>query len=430
MVLFLGAGFSLGAKNRIGENFPTGWKLGQKLWEFLGYQGEYDGTPLSILYQDFVDVGIKRSEKIEFLNNNLLSGEIPDIYNNISLPFWHKIYTINIDDVIQKIYSKSNKKLKELIFPIDEYKERDQSLELTSIIHLHGKLPCNPEDVVFSTKQYAKASLTNQPLYSQFVYDYATRPTIFIGTDLNEPIFEKYIEAREDKDGYRESRPKSFLITPSLSPVKERVLKNSYNVHHIKGTGEDFFNWLKKINSNLPSKKEILKTTFPTLLDISDYLDSSVSKKSIYNFAKAFKRVPTEYSIKKGRSGYLLGANPTWNDIHSELDIPRTITNEIYSQAYSYSVNNQENEKQKIITVSGTAGSGKSTIVRRLGIRLSRNGVTVFISDSDSMPKPYEIFNVLEYIKETVVLIFDNSALMLPLLNKLIGQFAQLDYPP
>ena len=102
MVLFLGAGFSLGAKNRIGENFPTGWKLGQKLWEFLGYQGEYHDTPLSILYQDFVDVGIKRSEKIEFLNNNLLSGEIPDIYNNISLPFWHKIYTINIDDVIQK----------------------------------------------------------------------------------------------------------------------------------------------------------------------------------------------------------------------------------------------------------------------------------------------------------------------------------------
>lgn len=430
VILFLGAGFSLGAKNRLDENFPTGWKLGQKLWDFLGYEGEYDDTPLSLLYQDFVDVGIKRSEKIEFLNNNLLSGKIPDVYNNISLPFWHKIYTINIDDVVQKTYSKSNKKLKELIFPIDEYKERDQSLELTSIIHLHGKLPCNPEDVVFSTKQYAKASLTNQPLYSQFVYDYATRPTIFIGTDLNEPIFERYIEARENKEGYGESRPKSFLITPTLSPVKERVLKNSYNVHHIKGTGEDFFNWIKKIKSNLPSKKEILRTTFPALLDISDFLDSSVPRKSIYNFANAFKRVPTEYSIKKVRSAYLLGANPTWNDIHTELDIPRTITNDIYNQVYSYSVNKQENEKQKIITISGTAGSGKSTIIRRLGIRLSRNGVTVFITDSDSMPKPYEIFNVLESIKERVVLIFDNSALMLPFLNKLIPQFAQLEYPP
>ncbi|ASO07519.1 SIR2 family NAD-dependent protein deacylase [Arenibacter algicola] len=432
VILFLGAGFSLGAKNKLDERFPTGKKLGKKLWDFLGYDGDYDDddASLPLLYQDFTDAGIKRTLKTDFLNNNLLSAEIPENYNSICKPFWRKIYTINIDDVVQKVYSRNGKKLMELVFPKDEFKERDQSLEYTSIIHLHGKLPCDPEDIVFSTKQYAKANLTDQPLYSQFVYDYATRPTIFVGTDLNEPIFERYIEARENKAGYGESRPKSFLITPWLSQVKKRVLKNSYNVHHIEGTSDDFFNWLNKIDSELPTKEELLKSTFPSLLDITEFIGENVSKKSIYNFSSSFKRVPTDYNVKDKRSAYLLGANPTWNDIHSNLDIPRTITNEIYADIYKYSIDKTENRAQKIVSLSGTAGSGKSTIIRRLGLRLSRNGITVFITDSDTLAKPHQIFDVLEAINETVVLIFDNSALMMHQIDGLLTQFAQLKFPP
>jgi len=114
VILFLGAGFSLGAKNQLDENFPTGWKLGKKLWDFLGYKEDYndDDASLPLLYQDFIDTGIKRDKKIDFLNKNLLSGEIPKNYDNICKPYWRKIYTINIDDVVQKIYSRNNKKLK------------------------------------------------------------------------------------------------------------------------------------------------------------------------------------------------------------------------------------------------------------------------------------------------------------------------------
>jgi hypothetical protein len=432
VILFVGAGFSLGAKNQLGEYFPTGKGLGKKLWDFLEYDGDFDSdnASLQLLYQDFTDAGIKRTLKTDFLNSNLLSGEIPKSYDSICKPYWRKIYTINIDDVLQKVYLRNNKKLRELIFPKDEFKERDQSLEHTSIIHLHGKLPCNPEDVVFSTKQYAKANLTDQPLYSQFVYDYATRPTVFIGTDLNEPIFERYIEARENKEGYGESRPKSFLISPSISQVKKRVLRNSYNVHHIEGTSENFFKWLDKIEPQLPSKVELLKSTFPSLLDTTEFIGENVSKKSIYNFSSSFKRVPTEYKLIDKRSAYLLGANPTWNDIHSNLDIPRTVTEKIYNDLYSYCTNKAENRPQKLVCLSGTAGSGKSTIIKRLGLRLSRNGVTVFISDSDSLAKPHQLFDVLQAINDTVVLVFDNSALMLHQINSLHSQFALLKYPP
>ncbi|TSJ40076.1 SIR2 family NAD-dependent protein deacylase [Fluviicola chungangensis] len=431
VVLFLGAGFSLDAKNKIGESFPTGWALGEKLWQFLGYPGEYDGTSLPILYQAFIGAGIKRDLKTNFLNENLSSGDIPSSYNRITIPYWYKIYTINIDDIVQKVYARKGKKLRELIFPHDEFKERDQSLDEIHIVHLHGKLPCIPEDVVFSTKQYARAGLREQPLYSQFVYDYATHPTIFIGTDLNEPLFERYIESREGREGFGELRPRSFIITPSISPVKAQILKNDYNVHHIVGTTEDFFNWLESKASNLPDKNEILKQTFPNLLNVLEFATvSNINTKSVSDFAETFKRVPKEYTISNTRSAYLLGTNPSWNDIYNNLDIPRTISNNIYNQLFDLCTRQHPNTKQKVFSIIGTAGSGKSTIIKRLGLNLSQNGITVFITDSDFLPRIDKIVDVLAAIKDRVVLIFDNATSVLSQIPNLVHAFAKLENPP
>jgi len=431
VVLFLGSGFSREAQNQIGEYFPTGYALGEKLWNFLGYSGVYDNSPLPEMYQAFLSAGIKRQKMIDFLNNNLLSGVIPETYNYISIPFWYKFYTLNIDDIPEKIYRRDSKQIQELIYPVDEFRERDQSLEKTQIIYLHGKLPCNPEDVIFSSKQYAKASLKNQPLYSQFVFDYATHATIFIGTDLNEPLFESYIESREGRGGYAELRPKSFIITPSLSPVKKEILKNEYNVYHIKGTTFDFLNWLFKIREKLPTKKEILKNTYPNLLSVLEFADlTNVPNNSINEFASSFKRVPTVYKIKQERSAFLLGANPSWNDIFKETDIPRTLTSRIHEDIGKYLSESLPSDKQRIISIIGYAGSGKSTIIKRLGLTLSQNGRTVFVSDSEYLPRPDHIVNVISAIKERVILIFDNAKNVISQIENLIKAFSTLDFVP
>jgi hypothetical protein len=114
VVLFLGAGFSLGAKNKTGEPFPTGNTLSAKLWEFLGLEGDYDDSSLPILFEAFLSAGVKRQRKLEFLESNLLSGEIPEFYDHLATPFWYKIYTTNIDDVVEKVYKRRSKKLRVL----------------------------------------------------------------------------------------------------------------------------------------------------------------------------------------------------------------------------------------------------------------------------------------------------------------------------
>lgn len=421
-ILFIGAGFSRDAKNKLGENFPSGRKLGEKLWKFLSYPGEYDNTPLHQMFQAFTKASIKKDKKIDFLNSNLLSQEIPPVYGNVTIPYWFKIYTVNIDDVLTSTYRIKQKTIEELVFPKDEYSERDQSLEKTQIIYLHGKLPCEIEEVIFSTQQYAKAHLAHQPLYGQFVYDYATLPTVFIGTELDEQIFEKYIEAREGKYGFRELRPKSFIITPNLSPVKIDNFRNNYNVHYIQGTSESFLNWLDSIKNELPEKKEILKNTFPNLLDVLEYADlTGTSKKSILLFSKSFRRVPKEIRPIKERSGYLLGTSPRWNDIVRELDVPRTINTTLISEIEK--IENKNHDKINIISLIGSAGSGKSTILKRLGIQLSQKGNTVFLSYSDFIPKPNEITEVISNINEQVIILFDNARNVLHQLPLLIETF-------
>lgn len=431
VVLFLGSGFSRDATNTLGEKFPTGYGLGEKLWNFLGYSGDYDKTSLPEMYQAFVNAGIKKTKKIDFLQNNLLSENIPEYYNSICIPHWYKIYTLNIDDILNKVYRRNNKKVQDVIFPKDEYIDRDISLDSTNVVYLHGKLPCNPEDIVFSTKQYAKAQLSHQPLYGQFVYDYATKPTIFVGTDLNEPLFERYIEAREGRDGYAERRPKSFLISPSISPVKADNLRNQYNVHHIEGTTETFLEWIKSIANELPSKESILRDTFPNLLCIIQYADlTQISTKSINEFARSFNRVPTEFKIKGNRSGYLMGASPTWDDIHRELDIPRSITKSLFDYTEEKINDNTQNSKINVINIIGSAGSGKSTITKRLCLQLSQNGRTVFLTFSDFIPRVDYIYDVISAIKERVVLVFDDVKNVLPQIINIVKECNKLDKPP
>ncbi len=432
IVLFLGAGFSRDAKNRNDENFPSAWELGKKMWNFLNYKNDYDGTPLPQMYQAFLSAGIKKQKKREFLENNLLSGEIPDYYDLLTIPYWFKVYTINIDDIISTTYRKNKKSIEELKFPFAQYSERDQSLETTQVIYLHGKLPSEPEDIIFSTQQYAKAQLSHQPLYGQFVYDYATLPTIFIGTELDEPLFDRYIEAREGRFGFRELRPKSFLITPNLSPVKVDNLKNNYNVHYISGTAEAFLGWINTIQDKLPERKEILRRTFPNLLSILDYADIiGVSQKSILSFSKAFVRVPREVTPEKERSGFLTGTSPRWNDIVIELDVPRTITSKIKEHIENELDNKSTTKKIPVFNLIGYAGSGKSTILKRLGLTLSQNGRTVFLSYSDFIPNVREIIDVLMCIEEQVVLLFDNAKNVLSQLPNLLSSFnRELKHPP
>lgn len=199
----------------------------------------------------------------------------------------------------------------------------------------------------------------------------------------------------------------------------------------MQGNTSEFLLWLETKKAELPDRLTILKKTFPNLIDISDYADlTGASKKSLNEFAKSFNRVPREFNAPKERSGFLMGTSPRWNDIYFELDIPRSITGSIYTSIESFFLATS-NSRTNVITVSGYAGSGKSTILKRLGYMLSQNGRTAFLSYSAFVPKNDEILNVLYTIEARVVLLFDNANNVIAQLPDLIKKLnKELKYLP
>src|SRR5690348_2551251 len=49
-ILFVGAGFSASATNKLKQSIPVGSAFAKTLWSFLGYKGDYDGTALQTLF--------------------------------------------------------------------------------------------------------------------------------------------------------------------------------------------------------------------------------------------------------------------------------------------------------------------------------------------------------------------------------------------
>lgn len=107
VVLVLGAGFSADAENHLGESMPIGNSLAKKMFEYM-YPGEdytNDGTTLQDMYQALLTSGMAFDKISEFLKQNLTVKSYPDYYKYLTYPFWYKIYTINVDNLVNNVSS-------------------------------------------------------------------------------------------------------------------------------------------------------------------------------------------------------------------------------------------------------------------------------------------------------------------------------------
>ena len=433
VVLFTGSGFSFDAINSIGENMPIGKSLSKKIFEFVFPNATYidDGTSLADMYQAMLNSGKSNEQIKDFLSSNLQVKSLPDYYKYTTLAFWFKIYTINIDNLLDKIYERWSPEIKltNLIFPKISYQERDQLLDTLQAIYLHGKIPCDPNEVIFSRSQYANRAIKLQPLYFHFIQDFSTCATVFIGTTLDEQLFEQYIATRQSiNEGVVEHRPKSFLIIPNISVVREKILKDEYNIEVIKGSTEEFLKWLASKADQLTPKHELLKKLLPSLEKLEthpkykDYFSHNVKE-----FAQSFQKVEVNKRFSKVKKDFLLGTTPTWSDIHYELDAPRNITTGLFNLVEDYFVKDID---IKTIAILGSAGSGKSTVLKRLCFKLVQNGRPVYFSHSETLPNKNDFVNTIEMFNERVIIAIDNAELVLRQLVDISKELNKIKFPP
>ena len=182
-VLFLGSGFSLGAKNRSGGHFMDGTELSRKLCEVLNE----DTDPLPSLREisdDFVP------EQQRLLLNTLMplmgTNWVSEDQLEVIRQPWKRVYTTNYDDVFEfgMIEAGMNPQTTTFEKPVKKAKGG------TQIVHLHGYIHhCDEfnidEKLVLTDKSYVRQLSIPRPWFNEFADDVRfAQSIVFLGYSL------------------------------------------------------------------------------------------------------------------------------------------------------------------------------------------------------------------------------------------------------
>jgi len=391
-ILFLGAGFSYGAKVKNEKNIPLGDELKKILLkEFLKLDEEdseykeLNKYSLSQVSQYCSNLGLK-IELIDFLTNYFSNIKPANYHYLLTNYYWRKIYTTNIDDIVEEVYKKNDKDL-----IVQQYKRKNtyKNDKATEYFKLHGSVNNPSEGYVFSTEEYIGSMLlANDYRFSSLATDMNSEHIIFIGSNFDEINLDYYLKLYENT-GYASSKGRLFFINPNPSIILRSKIKKVQG-HLIEWTNKEFLEFITKL------KEE-------TKIKIDKYdLNKDLNKLGFININKYKEEALKLISYN---SDLYLGYEPNWNDIYFDWDF---INNSIINNFNEF-INN-DNENVFIYSLYGKAYIGKSTFLKRIAVNINNLDFQTYGFEG----KHFNYYPFLQFIIKSdyneFALIMDNAA--------------------
>lgn len=339
-ILLLGSGFSIGAKNAQG-NLPDGKTLAMKILNEF-YSGkdleELKGKELRKICTNVV-ADEKKDELQHYLTNLFINAEPGEGHLKFTNYSWSKIYTLNIDDLVENIYKVQNKGL---LVQNSEYVENKDNLPV--LIKLHGDVNHPEIPYIFCDNTYRQNSLSPNCSLESFSNDFFNNDTIFVGTEFDESDILTDL-LRNENAGYKDYRYHFFVAPEIKDRILRKKIENNQNYIHIKLTAEKFI----EIASEITNKQSMLseyeiKLKYANLIKIDDALKTHNHDSKIYS-----------------------GATTTYDDVRNDYDIN-------YYEYRSILDTVLNNKSSSVICVFGKPYIGKSTLARRIIYELSIKG--------------------------------------------------------
>lgn len=112
LVVFLGAGASMGAVNRAGEKLPGAFELRNAMWETYKHEGPtpFDPAELKLMSLEhasaIIETKVGRAEISKFLERSFDCDK--PLWNHVALPYLEPkaVFTTNYDELIEKGYKE------------------------------------------------------------------------------------------------------------------------------------------------------------------------------------------------------------------------------------------------------------------------------------------------------------------------------------
>jgi hypothetical protein len=283
--------------------------------------------------------------------------KIPDYYVKLLTMPWWRIYTLNVDDLAEKVFDRNASSRRVVSVSATSGNVADIQDSNLAVIHLNGGLLDVPNRVTFGRQQYANRGGTD-PFYLMLRHDLLSRPVVFIGTSLEEGQFWQHLEMRAvgEPHATRELRPRSYLVTPNLNKTKEALLSR-YKVAHLPVDTAEF-------HDQMIARLESARTLGNKFL--AERAQSGGRR------GRALLRISDVPMSERTQSEYLMGAEPTWADAREGRIAERDCFRELQATIDGHL---SASHVSGFVIVTGTAGTGKSSAMRLVALRLESKGI-------------------------------------------------------
>ena len=334
----------------------------------------------------------------------------------VTLP-WKCVFTTNYDTVLERIPDEKLKgrSLRPVInnHPKIEFNRSD----LLYYIKIFGSIDISYKEEgfpVLSSTDFTTSFLRRSDYYNIFKDCIMRGPIVFLGYSFDDDlIFTLLTEIKESLGA--DVTWTSYAISPNEPSESNQRLFTKFNIVHIKGTFESF---VSKAHDSLKDGKFEPKHSEKTIfihgspLDIPLSIDrpsqehfyflNSTSTESNYKDIKKFfsGEDSSFYPFLKGwdfkREIYSFNGKENPQLCHRfGNNIPTGIKNVIFNQ-----ITNPNSEENLITFLTGTAGCGKTIILKRLAFDWYSNGLPViFMEPHGTNVDSRQVDSFIEYIQ-------------------------------
>lgn len=234
IALVTGAGFSADARDARGRPLPSVQDLRDELWRLcFGPDPVEEDCSLGDVYQ--LALSRHRGALTALLEERLRVDRpsLPPQYEAWFAQPWKRVYTLNVDD-LDRAAGEAFRLPRPIrtVSAVSDARLRPDPGGL-DVIHLNGVLGDDPARLTFSWPQYGDRLSSLDRFYEDLVRCWTSRPLLFVGTKLDEPVLWQHLTLRQA------SRSPSYLVVPALSRPRQALL-SEYDIRWVPMTAARF----------------------------------------------------------------------------------------------------------------------------------------------------------------------------------------------
>jgi tetratricopeptide (TPR) repeat protein/cold shock CspA family protein len=356
VVLFLGAGASIGSKLPAGDKPPIGIELRDRIAK--RFLASYEETDSLSWVADLAESNSDLVTLQQFVAEQY-KGLIPAEFHNLLPSFsWRGIVTTNFDQLVENIYSQARAPVQRLVPFLRNTDRIDDLLRDTASVALiyDTSLP-----LILSKEQYIKYRQGRSRLFDMFKEWASENTIVYVGYSIQDSNLREILI---DLEKEVPSRPVGYLVKPNAKQEEIKFWSNK-NISVLSSTFEQFITMLDhEVPKPFRKLVALLDQSHPITTKFRVHISPSPSLidalKNDYEYV--FEGIPVEEGTPKH---FYSGFGLKWYPITNNLDVPRSMCTKIIEDVV-LRLEEDRPTSNELYVIKAEAGAGKSVLLRRI----------------------------------------------------------------